>query len=390
MSRSRVTFLLLSLIVLLPLVGGAVLARSDREGDDSLFKYLSVFQDVLRLVRQAYVDQVSIEQLMDGALDGAGDALDPFSTFVPADEVDDFRAALDVGNQHSGLVVAKDRGVAYVISVTPGSPAAAAGLERGDIVTALDGESTRSLPLWWIQSVLAGPPGETVALGLLRDGAASEAELTLGTYEPALVELVEEEGVPLLRIVVLTDGTAAAVRSALESIDPGEAGAQLLIDLRETVSDRVESAYDVARLFADGELGTLASSEGMLETFVNESDPVWKGEMVVLLGRGSIGAAEVLAAVLRDRAGATVVGQTSFGYAGRLALTPLTNGDHVLLTDAFYSGPNGEPIVEGLVPDVEVSERTRSYGEADLGLNELTLRRALDLLAGDTELRDVA
>ncbi|MBW2278763.1 MAG: hypothetical protein JRF63_14825, partial [Deltaproteobacteria bacterium] len=127
MNRSRLSFLLLSLLVMVPVVTGTLLARSDSEGDDSLFKYLSVFQDVLRMVRQAYVEEVSVETLMDGALDGATDALDPFSTFVPAESVEAYRGVMELGSTRSGLQVAKDRGIAYVVSVAAGSPAALAG-----------------------------------------------------------------------------------------------------------------------------------------------------------------------------------------------------------------------------------------------------------------------
>ncbi len=392
MNRSRLTFLLLSLLVLLPLVSGALLARGNNEGDDSLFKYLSVFQDVLRLVRQQYVDDVSVERLMEGALDGAADALDPFTTFVPAEQVDRYREVLATGSRHSGLKVAKDRGVVYVISVADGSPAVTAGIERGDIITALGEEPTRSMPLWRVQSVLAGEPGEMVAMSLLRDGVASEVELTLGTYDPNLVDLETVEGVPLLRLLVLGEGTADAVRSALATIEAGEgAPDRLLIDLRETASDSTVAAYRVAGLFSDGSLGSLASKDEVLDTFDGEATPVWTGDLVVLLGRGSIGGAEVLASILQASAGATVVGQSSFGYTGRLTLTPLSNGAHVLLTDAFYTGPGGESLAEGVEPDVEVSERTRAFADKDLALDDLTLKRALEVLAGDeAELRDVA
>lgn len=390
MNRSRLSFLLLSIAVLLPLVAGAVLARSDDEGEDSLFKYLSVFQDVLRLVRQAYVEEVSVERLMEGALDGAADALDDFSTFVPSAQVDGYRAALATGNRHSGLVVAKDRGVLYVISVVEGSPGDAAGLKRGDVVTAIAGESTRPMPLWRAQSILAGAPGDQIEMSILRDGAASDHELTLGTFEPSLVSLSEHDGVAVMRIAVLGEGTGDALRTALETLADDPSAEGLLIDLRETVSQDMEAAYEVARNFAAGDLGTLSTSDGVIETFLGERDPIWQDDVVVLLGRGTIGAAEVLTSVLQEAAGATVVGQPSFGYAGRLTLRPLSSGAHVLLTDAFYSGPSGEPILESLAPDVEVSERSRSFAEKDLALGELTLRRAVEVLRGEAEQRDAA
>jgi carboxyl-terminal processing protease len=388
-NRSRLSFLLLSIAVLLPLVAGAVLARGDEGDDDSLFKYLSVFQDVLRLVRQAYVEDVSVDQLMEGALEGAGDALDDFTTYVPASEVEAYRHVLATGDRHSGVAVAKDRGVVYVVSVTPGSPAAAAGLERGDILTAIAGESTHTMPLWRAQSIFAGEPGLRVGISLLRDGVAEEAELTLATFEPPLVNLTEHDGVAVVEIAVLGEGTDRALRSALETLTAGGAPEGLLIDLRETVSANVEAAYQVGRYFAAGDLGKLSSLQGVIRTFLADGEPMWSGSLVVLLGHGTIGAAEVLTSVLQQAAGATVVGQPSYGYAGRLTLRPLSNGAHVLMTDAFYSGPGGEPIRESLLPDIEVGDRSRTYAEKDLALDELTLRRAVEVLRGEA-MRDAA
>ena len=389
MNRSRLSFLLLSIAVLLPLVAGAVLARGDEGDEDSLFKYLSVFQDVLRLVRQAYVEDVSVDQLMEGALEGAGDALDDFTTYVPASEVEAYRRVLATGDRHSGVAVAKDRGVVYVVSVTPGSPAAAVGLERGDVLTAIGGESTRTMPLWRAQSILAGEPGQKIGISLLRDGVAEEAELTLATFEPPLVNVTEHDGVAVVEIAVLGEGTDGALRSALETLTAAGAPQGLLIDLRETVSANVEAAYQVARYFAAGDLGTLSSRHGVIRTFLADGEPIWRGDLVVLLGRGTIGAAEVLTSVLQQAAGATVVGQPSYGYAGRTTLRPLSNGAHVLMTDAFYSGPGGEPIRQSLMPDVEVGDRSRTYAEKDLALDELTLRRAVEVLR-DEALRDAA
>lgn len=378
MNRTRTTFLLLSLLVMLPLVTGALLARSDDDGDDSLYKYLSVFQDVLRLVRQSYVEDVTVERLMEGALDGAGDALDPLSTYVPEGEVEAYRQALLVGSSRSGLVVAKDRGILYALSVAAGSPAAGAGLERGDILTAIDGEPTRPMPLWRAQRILAGEPGRVIALDLLRDGATSTAEIILGGYQAELVRTSEVEGIPTLEITALAPQTVGAVRTVLGEL-AGDVP-RLLIDLRETVDEDTESAYAVGELFAGGELGRLISGEGVEATFSAAGEPLWRGDLVVLISGGTLGGGEILASILRSAAGATLVGETSFGHAGRLRLIPLSTGAHIRLSDAFYSGPSAEPIVDGLEPDVEVSERTRTFALKDVPLEDLILQRGIEIL----------
>ncbi len=384
MNRSRLSFLLLSMVVMIPVVTGTLMARSEGEGDDSLFKYLSVFQDVLRLVRQAYVEEISVEALMEGALDGTTDALDPFSTFVPASRVDGYREVLRIGPARSGLVVAKDRGIVYVVGVASGSPADVAGVQRGDILTAIGDRPTRPTPLWRIQQLLAREPGTAMELELLRDGIPSTVDLELGQFDPTPPELRDEGEIAVLRVLTLDEGELVALRGRLAQLTR-EGRTRLMVDLRETLASSPEVAYEAGRLFARGDLGSLARGETVLESFRSNAEPVWSGELVVLVGRGSMGGAEVLAAVLQEAAGATLVGQKTFGHAGRLSLIPLSTGAHMLLTDAFYSGPDGEPLHEGVTPDIEVNGRSRRFAEKDLSVEDLTLRRGLEVFDGAAE-----
>ena len=166
--RSRVLFLFLSAALVLPILAGTLLraseARDNAPKDDSFYKYLSVFSEVLGLVRQSYVDEPDMSSLMSGALDGATDALDPFSIYVPADRLAGFEEAKNVGSKRSGLILLKEHGVAYVVAVEKGSPGAGTGLKVGDIVAKLDGRSTHLMPLWEIDKLSAGPAGIHVAV----------------------------------------------------------------------------------------------------------------------------------------------------------------------------------------------------------------------------------
>jgi carboxyl-terminal processing protease len=384
MNRSRLTFLLISMVVMIPIVTGTLMARSESEGDDSLFKYLSVFQDVLRLVRQAYVEEISVDALMEGALDGTSDALDPFSTFIPAARVDGYRDVMRLGPARSGMVIAKDRGIVYVVGVAAGSPAESAGVERGDILTSIGGRPTRPTPLWRIQQLLARQPGTMMELELLREGVPSTVDLELGQFDTAPLEMRQENDVAVLSLPTLAEGDLVALRGRLSQLG-AEGKTKLLLDLRQTMASDPEVAYEAARLFVQGDLGSLTQGDEVIESFRSEMDPVWSGELVVLVGRGSVGASEVLASVLKEAAGATLVGQTSFGHAGRLSLIPLSSGAHMLLTDAFYTGPDGEPLREGITPDIEVNERTRVFAEKDVSVEDLTLQRGLAVFDGAVE-----
>lgn len=381
MNRSRILFFLLSLAVLLPIVSGTLSrAATDQPADeDALSKHLSVFSEVMSLIRRAYVEETSIDELLAGALDGATDALDSMSTFVPADEIGAFEEVREIGRAHSGLTVGKERGIAFVIAVDPGSPGAEAGVDHGDILAEIDGRSTRGIPLWELQSVLAQEPGTELGLEVLRRGQARELTLKLGTYDPPGPALEDHEGQAVLRLSRIEEEAVVEVKRLLRGL--AESGRdKLLIDLRGVAGGSSEAAYSLAGLFASGELGQLQGGEGSDVRFEGFQEVPWRGETVVLVNSGTQGPAEILATVLRQSAGSRLVGQRSFGLAGHQRLVPLSDGSGVLLTDAYYTGPDGEPISTSLVPDVVVSDLPRPAGEDGTEVEDRTLQRGLEVL----------
>jgi carboxyl-terminal processing protease len=378
MNRSRLLFLLISGILVLTILSGTLLGAPTgaAEGEDSLYKYLSVFTEVLRLVRQAYVDETDLDALMNGALDGTPDALDPFSMYVPEDSVNGYLAARQLGVTRSGLRVAKERGVAYLVAVQEKGPAAGLGLQQGDILSRIGGESTRMLPLWKLEETLAGAPGTKIELEVLRQGETRKFTLQLAEFEPPVAYVEDYQGVPRLRIASFSKDAPAVVGKLLQSV-PGD---QLLIDVRGAAFGDVERAYDVAKLFAGGDLGWLVKHDEKLQTFSAPASQSWHGKAVVLVDRGTQGAGEVFAQILRQRGGAKLVGQPTFGFAGRSKVIKLDAGGTVVLTDAFFTGPDGKPVDTGVEPDVLVGDRARSFKELGESLEDLILERALDVL----------
>lgn len=379
MSRARNIFLVLSLFVVVPLAATVLLAQERREGsEDSLYRYLSVFTDVLGLVRHAYVEEMPAERLMTAALDSAPGALDPFSTYVPPQAVETWEEVKRIGPQRSGLVLARQDGTLFVLSVLPGSPAAEAGMEPGDLISEIDGRSTRHLPLWRAQELVAREPGTQVRLELFRRGERETVDLELGTFEAPAVTLTETEGVPRLTIPQFGPGSVQAVRDALEGMRTHDARG-LLADLRGVGDSDPATAYSVAALFADGELGDLRGPDGVEETYTG-APPIWRGKLVVLVDHATAGGAEILASVLRQKAGAELVGVQTFGHAGRRGEVEISNGGRLILTTALYTGPDSKPLDEGLEPDEEVDGRDRGFADKDVTLDELILRRGVERL----------
>jgi carboxyl-terminal processing protease len=381
MNKSRLAFFLISLVILLPVITVSLsnAATQRRDDDDSLSKHLSVFSEVLSLVKRAYVEETSVEDLLAGALDGSTDALDPMATFIPAEAVEKYREVRQIDRRHSGLAVAKERGIAFALSVDEGSPAAAAEIEHGDIISRVNGVSTRRMPLWQFQTLLAGEPGTELGLEILRRGQSLEKTLVLGLYETQPPSLDQREDTAVLRIFRFEQGDVATLREILARLVDSDQE-KLLIDLRQVSGGDSQTAYAMAGLFAEGDLGELKTREEATLQFQGMERPLWSGETVLLVDSGSQGAAEVFATVMRQQAGSQLVGRRTFGHAGRQRMIALSDGSQVLLTDAFYSGPDGEPINQGLIPDVTVTEFTRSLAEKDRSIEDLTLERGLEVL----------
>lgn len=379
MSRGRKLFFLLSLALVVPLLSvGLGRAMAESSGEDSLYKQLSVFSEVLHLIRRAYVDEVAPEMLLAAALDGAADALDPMSTFVPAESLTTYAAAREIGAGHSGLTVIKERGITLVVAVAHGSPGGAAGVEGRDALVKIDGESTRRMPLWKIQSILAGEPGTSLAIEVMRRGQPEEMQLELAAYPRTPASLVEHEGAAALRLHDCEPATVGEVEKALSQLAEG-GDERLLVDLRGLAGGDPSLAYDMAEFFVDGPLGALRDRGGEIESFAGAAPPLWQGPLVVLIDRGTMGCAEVLATVLRQSGGAQLVGLPSRGHAGRMEMLTLSNGAGLLTTGAFFAGNDGEPLSQALEPDTRVGDAARESDD-DAPPADLILERGLELL----------
>lgn len=394
MTTNRTRFLVFSLAVGAALSAASwVAAQSRKESPDpdSLYKYLSVFSEVLGLVRHAYVEDTEVKRLMDGAYEGTADALGTFTVYVPADQVAEFRRIGSAPPRRSGLLLVRERGWIYVAGVEQGSAAAKAGFERGDLVAEIDGEATRDLQVWQIDGHLQSHAGEPVALTVLRQGENHQLTLPADGATPvatAAVTVQQVSGVPVLRIGRFGSETEAAVQRELRRLG---GGGKLAIDLRGAGGGDPEVAYQVADLLlAPGEMGTLKSRDQVRARYAASGEPEWRGDLVVLVDRGTLGAAEVLATVLDQGTEATLVGEPSFGHAGRRAQIALSSGALLELTDAFYTGPDGKLLDSSLEPELLVDERSRRLGERELTIDELILRRALGVLAGEEQQKKAA
>ena len=362
--RNKFILILLSAILTLyTVVGGWISTRAQQPANDPNAQ-LRIFESVLQHIQNDYVDEPNMEKVRAGALRGLAYGLDPYSTYLTAEQVKEYNAANKNNLTGIGAELSQVMSYLYVIAPIKGSPADQAGLKAGDIIEYIDTKATRDISLYDAKQLLNGPAGSEVKLRVLR---ANTTPLTVtvkrGSLRAAAAEARMEAGrVGVLRINSFSDGESNEVRARLQ--DLMKQGAQkIVLDLRDTAGGSLTEAVTVANLFIkDGVLAQTVGREGKaLKTF--GADPkvaLFHGPVVAMIDTGTAGAAEVVASALVERNRGQLVGEKSFGAGTEQQLFSLRGGDGLLLTTVKWASASGKTFLgedrahTGVAPTVEV------------------------------------
>jgi carboxyl-terminal processing protease len=259
-TRTRLSVLMISTPVLAFVVVGGMLGRAESRGDET-FQHLRVFEDVVSLILNNYVEDVKVDKVMDGAMRGLADGLDPDSAYLTGPEVKSLQASEALPAGDVGIELTRQYYL-RVIAARDDSPAAKAGLQTGDYVRAIDGKPARDLSVFEGMRLLRGVPGSKVTLTIIRGNAAEPRQIDLvRDRDPgALVSgKILSPGIGYLRIASFGPDVAAKVRA--QASDLQKAGAtQLIVDIRHTAEGPFETGFDAARLFVKA--GTLGMNAG--------------------------------------------------------------------------------------------------------------------------------
>ena len=351
---------------------------------------LRAFTDVFNQIRRNYVGEVDDKRLLDAAIQGMLSDLDPHSDYLPTDEYKDLEE--NSSGRYSGIgidVQANDRRI-LVRAVINGSPADRAGINPGDIITAIDGVPVKGRSIPAAIDGLQGDPGSKVSLTVLTPGG-KEREVSM---ERQVLDI------PTLRFELLDDSygyfeisffhreTAAHMEQTLQSVsDDGIVLEGLILDLRDNPGGVLQPAVAMADGFLDE--GMIVSTRGQNQTmqlsFEAEAGQ-WLPDVpiIVLVDRGSASASEVLAGALQDHGRALIVGEQTFGKGTVQTVLPLRNGGGIKLTTALYYTPSGRSIqAEGIRPDVALAPE-EFMEDGDERIRESDLDRHLDQDAAAT------
>lgn len=363
-SRTRLLIALCSTILVAYVAVGSLL---DRVRSDTSYGQLTIFNEVIRLVMDSYLEPVDIDRTLETAETGLLEALDGDSAYL---DVETSRILQESAAHEAEIGVTLTRRFTFlmVVAARPGSPAARAGLRAGDIIKTIDGRHSREIPAVLGERLLRGAPGSVVKLGIMRSRPEPiEFDVTRERLPAAPPEARRlSQGPGYVRLHDFTPRTAAEVCEQLEAL--GREGApSVVLDLRDVATGAPEEAVKVAELFVSS--GVLARLSGRKHPEqVWKADPArqcWSKPVVALVDNGTAGAAEILAAALADADRGRLVGQHTFGRAGVQKTLPLPEGS-LILTVAKYITPNGTPIHgKGLEPTEVVAAQPDDDADGD-------------------------
>jgi carboxyl-terminal processing protease len=346
-----------SVLVVAYVATGYMLGRSS---DDKAYRALTVYSEVLERIQSQYVDDPNMHAVTNGALHGLLDSLDPQSAYLSPLEYKDFKeksASSPVGE--SGLALTRRFGYIGVIGVLPASPAANVGLRAGDILEKIAGFTTGQMAIDQAQLLLKGGPGNTVPLSVIRRGKAEPQEMTITLAKLTLPKLAEDKlsgDIAYLRVPLFNAGMSKQIREKLVQFQHNGAK-KLILDLRDCSIGDDQEGIQTAQLFLSS--GTIATLKGQTVTpVVSSADPskvVWTQPVTVLIGNGTAGPAEILAAAIADNKRGDTVGERTYGTASQQKLIEMDDGAALILTVASYYTPGNKNIpTEGVGPTVEV------------------------------------
>ncbi|MBB04010.1 S41 family peptidase [Pseudooceanicola sp.] len=373
----------------------APLLAQDTVRNNNVYEQLDLFGDIFERIRAQYVEEVEPSELIEAAIDGMLTSLDPHSSYLSPEDAVAMRVQTRGEFGGLGIEVTQEDGFIKVVSPMDGTPADEAGVEAGDFISHVDGESLLGLTLDEAVEMMRGPVGSEIIVTIVREGEAEPFDVSIirDTIKLTAARVRTEGQAIVARVTTFNDQTTANLVEGLEREIEAAGGLDsldgIVLDLRNNPGGLLTQAIKVADTFI--EKGEIVSTRGRNpedgERFnASEGDLITGKPIVVLINGGSASASEIVAGALQDHRRAIVVGTKSFGKGSVQTVMPLRGDGAMRLTTARYYTPSGRSIQSlGVSPDIVVEQPRRSPADEEeeetsplRGRSEADLRGALN------------
>ena len=355
-----------------------VLANDGIDEKKEVYKYLNLFGEAFEKIKNNYVEDVTVKDLIESAIEGMLTSLDPHSTYLNTEELDELRVQTKGEFGGLGIEVTLENGVVKVISPIDDTPASKAGIMAGDMITHLDGEPVLGMTLSEAVGLMRGKVGSKIKLKVVRNENENlDIEIVRAIIELKSVKSRIENEIGYIRVSSFNQRVDDEIKKAIKKFkSDNDQLIGYILDLRNNPGGLLDQAISVTDIFL--EKGEIVSTRGRNDSDTNrysavKSDLTDGLPLVVLINQGSASASEIVAGALQDHKRAIIMGTKSFGKGSVQTILPSGENVAIKLTTAKYYTPSGKSIQQtGINPDILVEQSelkpivTNSRQESDL------------------------
>ena len=357
------------------------------ENTNKLYEKIDLFSEVLEKINQEYVEEIDQSEVMDSAINGILQSLDPYSSYMSPEIFEETQIETSGEFGGLGIEVSMEAGVVKIITPIDDTPASKAGVKAGDYIVRINGEQVQGKTLMEAVNLMRGPVGTSIEITIRRKGLkkAKTFKITREIIEiKSVVSELKDKKVGYLRLRSFNENSDTQLKKEISKLEKNEKLVGYILDLRNNPGGLLSQAVKISDFFLDD--GEIVSTKGRKRRenrkfFARKGDRINGKPLIVLVNRGSASASEIVAGALQDQKRAVLLGETTYGKGSVQSIIPLKNRGAIRLTISKYYLPSGKSISDiGVSPDIKVEEK-----EKDFFINTITdnqLNYAIKLLSG--------
>ncbi len=335
---------------------------------DELYKKIDLFSEVLEKIENEYVDDIVQSEVIDSAINGVLQSLDPYSAYMSPELFQNMQSDTKGKFGGLGIEIGMEAGVVKVISPIDDTPASKAGIKAGDYIVKIGKTQVQGKSLMEAVKLMRGPIGSSIELTIRRRGE-KKALIKKITREVIVVNSVEakifKDKIGYLRLKSFNNNSSSQLIKKIENFEKTKKPYGYILDLRNNPGGLLTQAVDITDFFLDD--GEIVSTKGRRRTenrrfFAKKGDRLNGKPLIVLINNGSASASEIVAGALKDHKRAIILGEKTYGKGSVQSIIPLSDGGGIRLTVSRYYLPSGKSISEvGVEPDIFIEEEGNNF-----------------------------
>jgi len=346
---------------------------------DELYEKIDLFSEVLEKVRNEYVEEVNPAEVMDSAINGVLQSLDPYSAYMNPKVFEESQTETSGEFGGLGIEITMESGVVKVIAPIDNTPASKAGIKAGDYIVRINGKQVQGQTLMEAVNLMRGPVGTSIEITVRRKGLrkAKIFKITREIIEiESVISKIVDDKIGYLRLRAFNENSSNQLNKEISKIEKNKKLVGYILDLRNNPGGLLSQAVTISDFFLND--GEIVSTRGRRNNenrkfFAKNGDKIDGKPLIILINNGSASASEIVAGALKDQKRAVLLGEATFGKGSVQSIIPLKNRGALRLTISKYYLPSGKSISEvGVLPDIKVEEKGEEFSintETDNQLN---------------------